>query len=1127
MRLTAFLLLVSVFQVIATENYAQNTKLNLNMGETTVGQVLQEIEHQSEFYFLFNQKLVDVNRKVNVNIKDRKISEILSQVFNGTETDYVVIDRQIVLSPKEYLTAIKSLQPITVTGKVTDASTGDPLPGVNIVVQGTTQGTTTDMNGNYSIQAPSDGVLVFNFIGYSSQTVPINGRSEIHVVLEPIDISLQEVVVVGYGTQKRENLTGAVTDVRNERMENKPVSSLSAALQGEAAGVFIVNSGGPGQEPVVRIRGVGSVNLSSAPLYVVDGMPVGSIEGLDPNSIQSVSILKDASSAAIYGSRAANGVLLITTKKGIRGEEIIVNVDASTGIQQTWKTLDLMNREQYMDFATEYLTNAGDPLPERFSNMNDPIYPGATQTFAETDTDWQDVLFRTAPISKFNVDLTGGTEKYRFFTSYGFIDQDGIMVGTDYKRHSVVHNTEFKINDFLTVGENITGSYGIRNNEKESGGRTMIKHIVNQIPYIPARVPIGTEGYEHGYRTTSPADDTDPENPLRIAEQDISMYKRANIISNAYAEISFTDWLTFKSIFGIEYTEDRSITDNPMYQDDYNKREFHELTDNRFKFYSRIFTNQLTFNKSFNKHDINAVAVVEQQITEGRRLIGRGDHTTNLLNQLDGTQSQSVSGNLNETALISYAGRINYSYADKYLLSASFRRDGSSKFAPGNKWGDFPGASIGWVLSEESFMQDVDFISNLKLRASYGKVGNNNLGPYDWQSTIAMNTWAVFNNNAENNQGAYFGKLPNEELEWEITTMKNVGLDLSLLDYSVTFSAEYFKREVDNLLIERPLPPSLGYSQNPWSNVGAMENSGLEFDAGYHKREGEFKFSVNANLGTIKNEVTDLNGRIMDRSAVTGDYGGGTITRTQEGQPIQGFYGYVVEGIFQSESEIDALNQIAEQAFIAGNVAQQYYQNEFTSPGDIKFKDINGDGIINEDDRIVIGNYLPDFTYGLSFSGSYKNFEVSMQVQGVYGNEIYCGTKVLTQGMMRLFNMDEAVLDAWTPENTNTNIPRAINADPNNNARTSDRFVEDGSYMRIKNLTIGYNFPNNLLSGISGNSIKGLKLYFTAQNLLTLTDYYGYDPEIASRGGNTLLHGADFGQYPQPRTLIFGVKATF
>ncbi len=1021
-------------------------------------------------------------------------------------------------------------QNVLINGTVND-NTGQPLPGVNIIVEGTTTGTITDVNGKFSIEAPSDGNLVFNFIGFSAQTVAISGKQIIDVSLKPSDISLEEVVVVGYGTQKRENLSGAISEVRADRIASKPVTSLTSALQGEAAGVSVVSSGGPGQEPVIRIRGIGSVNLSSSPLYVVDGMPVGSIEGIDPNSIQSVSILKDASSAAIYGSRAANGVLLITTKKGSRSGDITVNVDVSKGVQQAWKSLDLMNRDEYMDFAEEYIMNSPDPkkrvLPARFSNMSDPVYPGATQTFADTDTDWQDVMFRSGQISKVNVDLTGGNDKFRFFTSYGYNEQEGIMVGTDYKRHSVAFNAEYKVNKFLTIGENITGSYGIRNNEKQSGGRTIIKHMVNQIPYIPATVPVNTIGYLHGYRTTSLADGSDPENPLRIAEHDQSIFKRANIIGNAFAEIAFTDWLKYKSTVGIEYTGDQTSIDNPKYRDDYNTRKYHELSDNRNKFYSRIYSNQLTFDKTINQHNINAVAVAEEQITLGSRLIGRGNHETNLLDVLDGTRDQSVSGTREETTLISYAGRLNYSFADKYLLSVSMRRDGSSKYATGNKWGNFPGASIGWVISKESFMQDIDLISNLKLRASYGKVGNNNAGAYDWQSIIAQNTYASLSNGAAENQGAYFSKLANKALEWEITTMQNIGFDLSLLNYSVTFSAEYFKREVDNLLVERPLPASLGFSTNPLMNVGAMENSGIELNAGYHKNNGEFQFSVTANFGTIRNEVTDLVGRVIDQSAVTGDYGGGTITRTQEGHPIQGFYGWVTDGIFQEQSEIDALNQNALNQFNAGNVIQKVYQADVTAPGDIKFKDLDGNGIIDENDRQVLGSFMPDFSYGLNFSASYKNFDFSMQLQGVYGNDIYCGTKVLTQGMMRLFNQDVAVLNAWTPTNTNTSMPRAVLADPNANARTSNRFIEDGSYMRIKNLTIGYNFSDNVLSGIFADYVKGLKFYATAQNLLTLTNYYGYDPEIASLNSNTLQHGADYGQYPQPRTFIFGIKATF
>lgn len=1008
---------------------------------------------------------------------------------------------------------------------------GYPVPGVTVLEKGTTNGIITDLDGKFSLEvAGESSVLVFSFVGMETQERPVGAETSFNVIMVSSVSNLDEVVVVGYGTQTRESLTGSVSDVRADRISTKPVSSLSSALQGEAAGLSITNSGGPGQEPTIRIRGIGSVNFASNPLFVVDGVTVGNIENLDPNSIQSVSVLKDAASAAIYGSRAANGVILITTKRGRRDGKISINVDASSGVQQAWKTLDLMNSDQYIKFATDYVNNAGGAVPTRFSNMNEPIYPGASQTFAETETDWQDEMFRNASISKFNIDLSGGDEKYRFFTAYSLFDQEGIMLGADYNRHTLMLNTEFKVNDWLTIGENISGSFSERNNEKSSSGRTIMKNIINQVPYIPATIPLDAPGYIGGYRTTSPVDGSDPENPLRIALLDQNLTKRVNLISSVYAELSLTDWLKFKSTYGIEYTENQNLINLPIFQDDYLTRQFHELTDDRSKFFSRLVSNQLTFSKKMNNHDINVVGVIEEQITTNQTLIGRGNHTTNLLDQLQGTSAQTVTGALNETALISYVGRLNYSFADKYLLSASFRRDGSSVFAPGKKWGNFPGASLGWVMSKESFMQDVEFISNLKLRASYGSLGFNAVSAYPWQSTINYNTWGVFNNNAADNLGAHFDVLPNTDLEWEITTMTNVGIDLSVLNHALTLSAEYYIREVDNLLIQSPLAPSLGYSTNPLTNIGSMSNSGVEFNLGYNKREGAFKYSVSANLGTVKNEVLSLGNSddlAIDRSGVTSDYGGGTLTRTLSGHPIQGFYGYVVDGIIQTQGEIDALNEQALQDFNAGLVEQEYYQNEFTAPGDIKFKDLDGNGVIDDNDRKVLGNYLPDFSYGVNFSGEYGNFDFSLQIQGVYGNEIYSGTKVLSQGMMRLFNMDEAVLDAWTPTNTNTTMPRAISGDPSNNARTSDRFVEDGSYMRIKNLTIGYNFSENVVAGVFRDNIKGLRLYFTGQNLLTLTDYYGYDPEIASRDNNTLLHGVDFGQYPQARTFIFGVKASF
>ncbi|TCO10692.1 SusC/RagA family TonB-linked outer membrane protein [Natronoflexus pectinivorans] len=1028
------------------------------------------------------------------------------------------------LLPLLLLTVNLNAQQGQIQGRVVDEA-GFPIAGVNVIIQGTTTGVITDSEGNYRINAAPDAILSFSFIGYSSETIPVDGRTQIDLTLTPDVLQLSDIVVVGYGTQRRESLTGSVASISSDRLERKPVSSIESALQGEMSGVSVVSSGGPGEAPSVRIRGIGSVNFSADPLYVIDGIPVGNLNNFDVNDIESVSVLKDAAASAIYGSRAANGVVLITTKRGSRDGRVSINVDASTGFQQAWNKLDLLNRDEYMAFATDLLTNAGLALPTRFSNMNAPIYEGATQTFAQTDTDWQDEMFRTAGISRVNIDLSGGNEQYRFYTSYGRFQQDGIMVGSDFDRHSFRINSEYKVNNFLTVGESIKASYSTQSREIEQGGRTIIKHMVNQVPYIPVYNPTNLGGFGG----PEPVDGSDAENPVQVATHNNISNRVVNLVGNAYARIAFTDWLSFRSAVGIEYSGTRITEQRPMYNNGYNQRNYNELSDDRSRYYSRIFTNQLNFDRIIDRHEINAVAIVEEQITSNDFLIGRGQHTTNSLDQLQGTSSQTVSGGLNETALISYAGRLNYAFDDKYLLSASFRRDGSSVFAPGKKWGNFPGASLGWVMSREDFMQDFDFLSELKFRASYGTLGFNAVGAYPWQSTIAFNTWAVLNDNASNNQGAYFSVLPNQDLEWEITTMSNFGFDLSLFHHAVTFSAEYYMRRVDNLIVENPLAPSMGYSSDPLTNIGEMKNWGYDFNLGYNKRDGEFRFGISANLSTVNNEVVRLStgAPFIDIGATTEDYGGGSITRTQAGHPIQGFYGYVVDGIFQTQAEIDALNNIAAQQYAAGIVDQQYYQSEFTAPGDIRFRDLTGNGIVDENDRQIIGNFLPDFSYGINFNAEYRNFDLSLLIQGVYGNDIYNGTAVLTQGMMRLFNMDKAVLDAWTPNNTNTDMPRAISGDPNRNARVSDRFVEDGSYMRLKNLTLGYNISDEVLASTFRNSIRGVRLYVTAQNLLTITNYSGYDPEIASYGNNTLRHGVDLGQYPQPRTFIFGVRASF
>lgn len=1128
---TIFVGILMASDVNAQRNQLSVKKVSvtIHLEEASLLEVFKAIEAKTDFVFNYDDHIINNNR-TKVSLVGRKsVADILIQVSEEAGVKFKQVNNNINVEKlrkrsgeAEKLEII--LQTQTVTGTVTSQEDGEPLIGVSIVVKGTTQGTVTDIDGKYSIEVPSgESTLVFSFVGYAREEIQVGTQSVINLSMAADISTLSEIVVVGYGTQTEGSLTGSVSKLSSEKIETMPVSSIESALQGQVSGVTVTNTGSPGTSPTVRIRGIGSVSYAADPLYVIDGIPVGNLNNFDVKDIESVSILKDAASAAIYGSRAANGVVLITTKSGRATGKNTLNVDASYGFQQAWKKLDLLNTEQYLEYGEELLTNAGLELPYRFTHMNEPIYEGTSQTFAQTNTDWQDEMFRTAPIAQLNVNFSGGNENNKFYTSYGRFSQEGIMLGTDYDRHSFRLNTESKLGKFITIGENFKVSYSEMARQRVSGGRTLVKHIVNSSPFSPVYNP----NNNGGFGGAEPTDGSDAENPVRIAKLETDQSNIVNLVGNVFAELHFTDWLSFRSTFGAEYTSDRNIIRLPIYDEGYNERTRNELTDNRFTYFSPVFTNQLNIDKTIDKHSINIVLVAEQQEKRINRLNGFGIQHYNVINVLQGSEEQSVVSNKGVNILQSYAGRLNYGFDDKYLVNVSIRRDGSSVFAPGKKTGYFPGGSVGWVVSRESFLENATFISNLKLRASYGSLGFNALDDYPWQTTISTTTSAVFGNEAH--PGAYFDRIPNKDLEWEITKMTNVGFDLSIIDHSITLSADYFIRQTDNLIVDNPLPTSLGYSVNPPTNIGSMRNRGYEFTAGYNRGLGDFQFGVEGNISFVNNEVLKLSNDepFIERGAVTSDYGGNNITRTEQGEPIQGFYGWVVDGIFQSNDE--ARN--APRQVLPENPAD-YNPAIHTAAGDIKFKDLNDDGVIDENDRTFLGNFMPDFTYGLNVNAAYKGLSLSMLIQGVQGNEIYNGTKVLTQGMMRLFNADEDVLDAWTPENPDTDVPRAVSGDPNHNARTSDRFVEDGSYLRLKNLTLGYRVPESAVSSLFKEAVSGVNLYFTAQNLLTFTKYTGYDPEIGASstysGDNAnLLQGVDFGFYPQPRTFILGLNVSF
>ena len=1050
---------------------------------------------------------------VPINEKSPRIFRKIEQIETKTkaspepENEPVKLPIQMVDKLENSGWSMSSTKPLAdISGKVIDKS-GQGIPGVSVVVKGTNRGTTTNVSGEYNLNANNNATLVFSFVGYVSQEVPVSGRSRVNITLLDDVKALSEVVVVGYGTQKRANVTGAIASVSGQDIAQLPVPSVESALQGRVAGVQVTSNGGPGQSPIVRIRGIGSINYASNPLYVIDGYPTADLNNFDTHDIESVDVLKDASAAAIYGSRAANGVIIITTKKGRTDGKLHVSYDGYAGSQTAWKTLSLLNTPQYIQYGTALLTNAGAALPTRFASLDQPVNSSTSQTYAQTNTDWQKAVFRNAPITQHNISLSGGNEKSRFYSSFGYFNQQGIMIGTSYKRGNFRINSDHTISKRFSFGQTLAVSYGDQYQEVEAGGRTQIMNIIRMPPYLPVTDPtlLG------GYRGPDGSDGQDAQNPVRAALQDRTNAQTMKILASAYLDVNLLPGLTYRLRGGIDYVTSKSYSFQPIYNESFNARTLANFTDSRYTYTSPLISNQLTYDRTFGQHHINVVGVAERQAGTNSSLGGTGQAASNTVQQAPGLISTSVglTGGVSQNVLISYLARVNYEYAGKYLLGASFRRDGSSRFAPGNKWGSFPSVSAGWRISEEKFLKNIPVISELKLRASYGSMGFNGIGDYAWQVAVSQNTNAILN--GTRTQGVYFDQLGNTDLRWEVTKMSNVGLDLGLLNNSITLSAEVYDRLTNGLILQQPIAPSIGYTQSPIVNVGSMRNRGVELQLGYSKRQGAFQYDITGNISTISNKVLNLaSGDAPLFAGNNSDYGGFDITRTAVGEAVQSFYGWKTAGIFQSADQVKA-------APTQPNAA----------PGDVRFVDTNGDGVIDANDRVNLGSFLPKFSYGFNLNARYRNFDVTAFFQGVQGNKIYNGTKVITQGMLRLFNSGTDVLNAWTPTNTNTDVPRAINGDPNGNTRTSDRFLESGSYLRLKNLSIGYSIPATTLNSFTRGTLSRVRVYVSATNLLTLTKYTGYDPEVGARNGVALTNGIDYGQFPQARTLTGGLQIGF
>jgi len=1133
-------------------------RISIKVDDVSLKSILNKIEILAEAKFIYSPKVIQAERRTSINIQNQAVKDVLEAVLKPMRINYRVIGTQIILSQQSNASAEKEEKSgsqssttnadRSITGVVT-GETNEGLPGVSVVLKGTTQGAMTNANGEYRLTVPDNAnMLVFSYVGYQTQEVSINNQTTINIQLVPNPKSLDEVVVVGYGTQIKRELTSAISKVSSKELNELPVAEVGQALQGRVPGLTVTNVSSPGTAPNIRIRGVSSVSFSTDPLYVVDGFPTTNLASFDNHDVESVEVLKDASAAAIYGSRATNGVILITTKKGQKGKKLSINLDSYVGVESAWRLLDPMNTDQRTAFMNSMYSGANSEnagaRPSRYTptEMAKLPFPGATQTYAQTNTDWQDLYFRSGLINNNNISISGGGERSTFFTSGGYMRQEGIVKGVGFERYNFRVNSTHELSSRITFGQNLfvaSSSQLYNNSDGQTGDQgTPLSLLQFALPHLPVKDPNTGAWIKAG----GDAIDGHPF-PNLIADIENIVFRRntTKILGSAFLDVKLLDWLKFRSTFGVDYANslENGIDNSYLVNDGQNIFKTNDalstISSNRNAYSSLLFSQQLTADKTIGNHHLNATLVFETQNGKIRTEMMSGKQSNPAIKTLNGATNISALNALEENLLLSYVARVGYGFKGKYIINASIRRDGSSVWAPGNKFANFPAASIGWNLGQESFMQNASFISDIKIRASYGLTGLNPtaLSNYPWQSLVYNSSYPFNNENVVN--ASFYNKLANQNLKWEKTNQLNIGIDAFLFNNTVSFTAEYFDRITDNLILKAPTPPSFGYVQFTDVNIGKMQNKGWEAQLGYRSPgKRDFNWGISANISQVNNKVLRLDSPSGVIFGGDGNYfssWGVPVTRTVAGEPIQSFYGWDFDRIYQNQSEIDADNAAARSKTGSSTA---FYQSEATAPGDVRFRDLNGDGIVDDKDRKVIGSFLPDFTYGLNLTANYKFFDISVLFQGVQGGDIYSGIGVYA-GAFRwpLGGSLRAYEDAWTAENPSTTNPRIKWSDPNDNSRVSRRWIQDGSYLRLKNINLGYEIPADVISRKTNGAISKFRVYVAAQNLLTFTKYnLGYDPEIgmklgSNRGAGNLTNGIDYGQYPAARSFILGLQLGF
>lgn len=1007
-----------------------------------------------------------------------------------------------------FMVTVNAQQKVAIKGHVVDGS-NEAIIGANVVVKGTTNGTVTNLDGNFQLEVPNDAVLVVSFIGFISQEVTVAGKETIHVVLKEETIGVDEVVVVGYGTQKRSNLTGAISSVKAEDLEKLNVNRVDQALRGKAAGVMVNQGGGkPGSGPSIHVRGVGSIGNTS-PLWIVDGIRMGTGNYFDVDDVESIEVLKDASASAIYGAQAAHGVILVTTKRGKNDGKINVDFKANVGKSSSINLPEMLNRDQYIEAATISRQAAGQ-LPD----------PSWAQPNNLPDTDWADELFAGSGLEQsYNIAISSGNDKSNYYISGGYDSEDGLMIDNKFERYNLRANSDFKLfNGRVKIGESILLSRTVENPiyNSENG---------NASAGIPWRsIPMWSvydETNPYGGWGTAPLYQAGA-NPVAWEYQNHIEYKNNRFNGNVFMEIDILEGLKFRSSFGLNYTSYLSQVFNEAYS-------YGSLTDTNNKL---SYTSQdtqtltanfiLTYDKTIGNHKFKVMAGYEavkgDGVIFGASMSGFPVDESYSFNLATGSADVTNRSTISGSRVLSQFGRFNYSYKDKYLLEASVRRDASApKFGEDNLWGIFPSFSAGWRISEEDFLKDHEVISNLKLRLSSGTLGSDNISSYLYDKTYySSKSYYAFDENGSNKVPGFFLKsFPNEAIKWEEVTMSDIGVDLGLFNNKLSFVMDYYIKKTSDMLYAVPVPLSTGISKsnaNPSSvsmNIGEMENKGFEFAVNYQGEVRDIKFNLAANTSFMKNELTKL----TEDAYITAGSGGKTFSastsRSEVGQPLASFYGYQVVKVIDEQAEIDALNAASPDGV---------YQASGTAPGDLLYADLDGDKKITSADQTFIGNPWPKMIYGFTANLEWRNFDFNLFLQGVQGVDIFNGNKAIYQSIYADYNSSPEALNAWSPEN-HTNQPRLIQSDPNGNFRNvSSYFVEDGSYLKVRNVQLGYNLPKSIVERLR---LSRARVYVNGDNLLTFTKYSGIDPELA--GANT-SRGIDYNAYPQTRTFTVGVE---